>query len=70
MIFESKDNLSDSPEETIDENVDCKVDVLEEAIDTTKTQDVREIGAKTKKYLNETESFRVINLVGNFNRST
>ena len=47
MIFESKDNLSDSPEETIDENVDCKVDVLEETLDTTKTQDVGKIGAKT-----------------------
>ena len=37
---------------------------------TTKTQDVGKIGAKTQKYLNETESFKMINVVRNFNRST
>ena len=37
----------------IDENVNWKVDVVEETFDTTKTQDV----AKTQNYLNETESF-------------
>ena len=72
MIYESKpeDNLSDSPEETIHGNVVCKVDVVEETLDTRKTQDAREIGTGTKKDLNEVESFKEENTVGIFNRNT
>ena len=72
VIAESKpeSELLGSAAETNHEIVNYKVDIVKETLDTRKPQDVREIGPKTEKDLNEEESFKDEEIVENLNQNT